>query len=82
MSIASIINIGKLIRQSRTTVVDVSSFDVADMTWSALLTKVEYLIAQDHFAQEGAFRKAFKATSQTQGFSNTTWVIKSIYQNL
>jgi hypothetical protein len=69
------INMGKLIRQSKTTVVDISSFDMANMSWSALPTKAEFVIAEDHFAQ-GGFRKANKATSQTQGFSDTTWVIK------
>ncbi len=75
LSIASMINMGKLIRQSKTTVVDILSFDMANMSWSALPTKVEFVIAEDHFA-EGGFRKAYKATSQNQGFSDTTWVIK------
>lgn len=75
MSVASMINLGKLIQQPKLTVVDISCFDIETSSWSTLPTKAEFVISEDHFAQ-GGFRKAYKATSQTPRFSNSTWVIK------
>ena len=54
---------------------EVSTFDMQSMTWSALPGQVEFNIEDSHFAQEG-FRKAFKATSQTHGSEGQTWLVK------
>ncbi len=61
--------------QSNTTRVDIFSFNFETMAWSVLSIAAEFVI-EDDILGEGAFRKAYKATSTTKGFADTDWVIK------
>ena len=45
------------------------------MRWSSVPIKAEFMIEELPFAT-GGFREAFKATSKTAGFEETTWVVK------
>jgi hypothetical protein len=45
------------------------------MRWSSVPNKAEFMIEELPFAT-GGFREAFKATSITAGFEETTWVVK------
>ena len=67
LSVVSMMKLGKVIKDSKNSFVEVSTFDMQSMSWSALPCPVEFNIEDNHFAQ-GGFRKAFKATSQTHGF--------------
>ena len=75
LSVVSMMKLGKVIKESKNSVVEVSTFDMRSMSWSALLRPVEFNIEDNHFAQ-GGFRKAFKARSETHGFEGQTWVVK------
>ena len=75
LSVVSMMKLGKVIKESKNSVVKVSTFDMRSMSWSALLRPVEFNIEDNHFAQ-GGFRKAFKARSETHGFEGQTWVVK------
>ena len=46
------------------------------MKWSSVPLQAEFVIEEKEFAARG-FRKAFKATSITEGFNKGTWVVKS-----
>ena len=67
------LKLGKVIAKNRTTVIDIFMFE--HMEWSTAPMTVEFRIADQPFAS-GGFREAFKATSDTLGFSGVTWVIK------
>lgn len=45
------------------------------MLWSNFPIKAEFMIEDLPFGT-GGFRKAFKATSITDGFKKRTWVVK------
>ena len=61
LSVAEMLKLGKAIVQS--TSVDIYSFDLEPMLWSRM-------------PLGRGVRKAYKATSNTKGFENSTWVIK------
>ena len=50
-------------------------FDLGSMTWCSTPVKVNFVADKDPLGT-GGFRQAFKATSKTEGFDHTTWVIK------
>lgn len=50
-------------------------FDFVHMEWSTVPLQAEFVIEEKEFAA-GGFRKAFKATSITEGFNKGTWVVK------
>ena len=56
-------------------VYDIFMFNIEHMEWSIAPVTVEFRIADQPFAS-GGFRKAFKSTSDTLGFSGVIWVIK------
>lgn len=69
------LKLGKVIAKNTTTVIDIFMFNIEHMEWSTAPVTVEFRIADQPFAS-GGFREAFKATSDTLGFSGVTWVIK------
>lgn len=50
------------------------------MEWSSVPLQAEFVIEEKEFAA-GGFRKAFKATSITEGFNKGTWVVKSYLES-
>ncbi|CAH3163384.1 unnamed protein product [Porites lobata] len=50
------------------------------MEWSSVPLQAEFGIEEKEFAA-GGFRKAFKATSITEGFNKGTWVVKSYLES-
>ena len=44
------------------------------MEWSTEPLQAEFVIEEKEFTS-GGFRKAFKATSNTEGFNKGTWVV-------
>ena len=63
-------NMGKVLPATN---VEVWSFDLGD--WSALPSKVEFKIENEHFADVG-FRQAFKDMSIAPGYCDSEWVVK------
>ena len=57
-----------------TTLIDTFMFNFEHMEWSVAPVTVEFRLADKSFAS-GGFREAFKATSDTLGFSGVMWVI-------
>ena len=68
------LQLGRLV-QSKTTLVNLFSFNLHSLTWSSTPVPVEFHISHDVIG-EGGFRKAYKATTATKDFSHTTGVIK------
>ena len=75
LSVVEMLKLGNVIAKNTTTVIDVFMFNIEHMEWSTAPMTVEFRIADHPFAS-GGFREAFKATSDTPGFSGVTWVIK------
>ena len=50
------------------------------MEWSSVPLQAEFVIEKKEFVA-GDFRKAFKATSITEGFNKGTWVVKSYLES-
>ncbi len=75
MSLVEMLKLGKEIKQSPTTEVELFKFDVDQLCWSKCPSVVEFVIETDPFGR-GGFRNAFKATSQAKEFQSTTWVVK------
>ena len=75
LSVVEMLKLGKVIAKNTTTVIDIFMFNIEHMEWSTAPVTVEFRIADQPFAS-GGFREAFKATSDTLGFSGVTWVIK------
>lgn len=68
LSVSTILQLGRLV-QTKTTLVNLFSFNLHSLTWSSVPVPVEFDISQDVLG-EGAFRKAYKATTTTKGFSH------------
>ena len=75
MSVSEMLNLGKVVMQTDVKeTAEVYKFDMEKTSWMVIPEIVGFLLAKNHFS-EGGFRKAFKATSTTIGYSGT-WVIK------
>ena len=72
---SEMLNLGKVVMQTDVKeTAEVYKFDMEKTSWMVIPEIVDFLLAKSHFS-EGGFRKAFKATSTTIGYSGT-WVIK------
>lgn len=69
------LKLGKVISKKSSTVVTIYKFDFEHMQWSNVPVEAEFLVAETPFAS-GGFRRAYKATSITEGFKEVTWVVK------
>ena len=70
------IKLGKVVGPNEeTSVLDIYSFDLENITWSLLPQKVEFRIEKDAFGS-GGFWEAFKARRSSKGFNSSTWVVK------
>ena len=69
------LKLGKVISKKSSTVISIYKFDFEHMQWSNVPVEAEFLVAETPFAS-GGFRRAFKATSITEGFKEVTWVVK------
>ena len=71
------LKIGKLVKSidSSSSVLEIYSFDLGDISWSIPPEKADFTIEKKLLGQ-GGFRKAFKATSRSHKFSGTTWMVK------
>jgi hypothetical protein len=65
MSLVEMLKLGKEIKQSPTTEVQLFKFDLDQLRWSKYPSVVEFVIESDPFGR-GRFRNAFKATSQAK----------------
>ena len=75
LSIQDMLKLGKVISKKSSTVISIYKFDFEHMQWSNVPMEAEFLVAESPFAS-GGFRRAFKATSITEGFKEVTWVVK------
>eukprot|EP00112_Aurelia_sp_Birch-Aquarium-sp1_P011464 Seg2410.5 transcript_id=Seg2410.5/GoldUCD/mRNA.D3Y31 product="Transient receptor potential cation channel subfamily M member 6" protein_id=Seg2410.5/GoldUCD/D3Y31 len=79
ISVSEMLNLGKVVMQTDVKeTVEVYKFDMENTYWTVIPEIVDFPLAKSHFS-EGGFRKAFKATSPTIGYSGT-WVIKRYKQ--
>lgn len=69
------LSLGKLRPERKSTIISTYEFDFNNMLWSNFPIKAEFMIEDLPFGT-GGFRKAFKATSITDGFKKRTWVVK------
>ena len=63
--------LGKVISKKSSTVISIYKFDFEHMQWSDVPMEAEFFVAESPFAS-GGFRRAFKATSITEGFKEVT----------
>lgn len=75
LSIQDKLKLGKVISKKSSTVFSIYKFDFEHMQWSNVPMEAEFLVAESPFAS-GGFRRAFKATSITEGFKEVTLVVK------
>ena len=79
MSVSEMLNLGKVVKQNDVNeTVEIYKFDIAKKCWAVISETVDILLAKNNFS-EGEFRRAFKATSRTSGYSGS-WVIKKYKQ--
>ena len=75
MSAVEMLKLGKEIKSSiETTEIHIQGFDIDKMVWEQPI-KVDFVLGNDPIGT-GGFRHAYKATSQTEGFEKTPWVVK------
>ena len=74
LTVSAMLKLGRVV-QTTTTLVNLFSFHIETMTWSTIPVPVEFVISS-HLLGEGGFRKAYKASTQTNDFAQTTWVVK------
>ena len=74
LSVSHILKLGK-VAKSTTTVINLYTFDINQMLWSNVPTPVEFTVSETVLG-EGAFRKAYRATSITKDFKEQTWVVR------
>ena len=74
LSVSAILNLGRVVK-SGTTMVNLNTFHLDTMVWSTVDIPVEFQISKDLLGQ-GGFRKAYRAKTNTQEFSNAEWVVK------
>jgi ADP-heptose:LPS heptosyltransferase len=75
LSVKDMLHLGKALPKKESTIILIFQFNFKHMRWSSVLIKAEFMIEELPFAT-GGFREAFKATSITAGFEETTWVVK------
>ncbi|XP_028416007.1 alpha-protein kinase 2-like [Dendronephthya gigantea] len=75
LSLKDMLHLGKAFPKKESTIISIFQFNFKHMLWSTVPIKAEFMIEESPFAA-GGFRKAFKATSITPGFEETTWVVK------
>ena len=73
LSLKDMLSLGKLHPERKSTIISIYEFDFNNMLWSNFPIKAEFMIEDSPF-DTGGFRKAFKATSTTDGFKERTWV--------
>ena len=74
------LKLGRPINENRTTVVELYSFDIIEMTRSQTPLTVEFTVKKQPFGR-GGFREAFKATIRHLQFHSATWVLKKYLQS-
>jgi len=74
LSVLDMLKLGKVI-EDKYELIELDMFNLADMKWSNKTVPVQFAIDKEPFGT-GAFRVAYKATSQTLGFESKTWVVK------
>ena len=79
LSIKDILRLGRVVDNKAKKIL-IYKFDFAHMEWSSVPLQAEFGIEEKEFAA-GGFRKAFKATSITEGFNKGTWVVKSYLES-
>lgn len=79
LSIKDILRLGRVVDNKAKKIL-IYKFDFAHMEWSSVPLQAEFVIEEKEFAA-GGFRKAFKATSITEGFNKGTWVVKSYLES-
>ncbi|CAB4042364.1 transient receptor potential cation channel subfamily M member 6-like, partial [Paramuricea clavata] len=77
LSVKDMLHLGKALPKKESTIISIFQFNFKHMRWSSVhvLIKAEFMIEELPFAT-GGFMEAFKATSITAGFEETTWVVK------
>lgn len=75
LSSKDILRLGRVVDNKAKKIL-IYKFDFVHMEWSTVPLQAEFVIEEKEFAA-GGFRKAFKATSITEGFNKGTWVVKS-----
>ena len=74
------LKLGKVISKRSSTVISIYNFDFEHMQWTNVPMEAEFLVAESPFSS-GGFRRAFKATSITEGFKEVTWVVKKYLES-
>ena len=74
LSISAMLNLGRSLDKELTPV-EMFTFDIGSQAWSAVPTKIKFMIEEKEFA-EGGFRLAFNASSSCRGFTGK-WVMKN-----
>ena len=82
LSIKDILRLGRVVDNKAKKIL-IYKFDFAHMEWSSVPLQAEFVIEEKEFAARG-FRKAFKATSVTEGFNKGTcnWLLRVIWRVL
>ncbi len=69
------LKLGKLRKDTCSTVIDVFEFDMKSLSWNQVPKVVEF-IEDKKCLGSGGFRTAYKATSNHPAFLGSTWVVK------
>jgi hypothetical protein len=77
LSIADMLKLGKVVKESPAMVIEVSIFCTSSMSWSKVKQSAEFVIDKKSLGQ-GGFRVAFKASCSTHldAFNGKSWVVK------
>lgn len=75
LSVADMLKLGKVINLKSTTTIELWSFDLKLMSWLSTPQRVDFIVEKTSLGQ-GAFREAFKATSNTSVLTVNDWVVK------
>ena len=57
--------------------IEIHKCDIEHMEWCSVPTEAAFIIDEKPFAS-GGFREAFKASSLTTGFTDSTWVSEKV----
>ena len=79
LSIKDILRLGRVVDNKGQKIL-IYKFDFVHLEWSTVPLHTEFVIEDKEFAA-GGFRKAFKATSITEGFNKGTWVVKKYLES-
>ena len=77
LSIADMLKLGRVVKETPATVIEVSTFCTSSMAWSKVTQRVEFIIEKQPFG-EGGFRQAYKASCSVpnETFNGKSWVVK------